>query len=154
MERKATLVEKQSHKITYAIPVTLREVEAFEIPIDSTISVDDTGHQKLMDDTGILRIAFGTAIDGLKINDFAEIQCLNATASDPKPKWRNCLSRLLHAFGNVMLSENTKREHRIRKLLAHVLPNYNDIIIETRKPFEEYVKKYKLTHPDEFENEN
>lgn len=150
MKREAVLVDKQSSRITYAIPVTLREVEAFEIPIDMTPG--DAEHQKLLDDANVLRIAFGAEIDRLAIREFVEIQCIDAAKTGKKPVWRNCLARLLHAYGNVMLMENKKRESHIWELLAKVLPNYGDVIKESRKPFEEYVKKYKLAHPDEFEN--
>lgn len=152
MKREAVLVEKKPSRITYAIPVTLRQVETFEIPLDRMIGVNDAAHQKLLDDTSILRIAFGAEIDRLAIKNFVEIQCLDTTQTGKKPEWRNCLSRLLHAFGNVMLMENKKRESHIWELLGKVLPNYEEIIAGARKPFEEYVKQYKLAHPDEFEN--
>ena len=151
MKREAVLVDKQPSRTTYAIPVTLREAEAFEIPLDIKFN-DEAKRQKLMDDISILRIAFGAKIDRLAIYDFAEIQCLDAAQPGKKPEWRNCLSRLLHAFGNVMLMENKKRESHIWELLGKVLPNYEEIIAGARKPFEEHVKQYKLAHPDEFES--
>jgi hypothetical protein len=47
----------------YAVPVTLRQVQAAGIKLNSEFGIDDDEHQKLLDDTTILRAVFGVEMD-------------------------------------------------------------------------------------------
>ena len=154
MENKnMTRMDDPNYSTTYAVPVTLRQVEEMGIPLDSAMGVDETEHAELLDDKNIMRIVFGVMIDGLDISEIVSLKCLNASLLNPEPYWNDCIARVHHASGSRMGTENDRRKNLVWKLLDEIAPDYQSTIDDARKPYDDYVAEYRRDNPEEFDEE-
>lgn len=141
-KQQPTLVEGIAYRTTYAVPVTLRQVEAAHIPLDSNMGTDEAEHTSLLDDEHILRLVFGVEVtDDLEVEEVIGIECYNATLRSLTPQWYPCMARYDHASGAIMRHEAQRCEALLRTLLRQILPDFQDTIDEARKPYDAYVEE-------------
>jgi hypothetical protein len=155
-EQKMEKIIDNEYRIEYAVPVTLRQVEAAHIPLNSEFGIDDAEHNELLDDINTMRIEFGINFDNeeMEVSEIIRLTCYNATLGNPAPRWDDCMARFSHASGSKMTNENGRRTNALWQLLRSIVPGYQSMIDADRKQFDECVNEFKRDHPDQFENED
>ena len=90
-------------------PITLRAIEAAEIPLDSRMGCDAAEHEKLLDDTGIFRLAIAP--------DEVELQVLDIVPFGD-PTWHQCIDWPTHASGFSTQCRRDRVRSAIRGLVT------------------------------------
>lgn len=101
-------------------PITLRELEAASISLDSTFGTDDAEHDELLDDATLLRIVVSIGLkDGLSVSEDCLIECLQGVIRRPEGHWAGCVAWCFHhAAGHKNRLENGAIRRMIEDLIG------------------------------------
>jgi hypothetical protein len=118
----------------YAAPVTLRQVEAAGVRLDSAFGMDGAEHASLLDDPSILRLVFGVEyIEDYGLTDITRIECFSAALAYPAD-WQECFYwERRHTSENANRIVNRRNIMALEGLLDAAVPEARTLMDKARK---------------------
>lgn len=85
-----TKIRDDEWGILYALPVTLRQVEAVQLRLNSRMGIDAQEHAEMMDETGLFRVTFGAGLsEEFEVFEAVDLEILEGTLTNPEPEWHS-----------------------------------------------------------------
>lgn len=130
--------------ILYVTPVTLRDVEAAGIELNSNFGINDAEHEELLDDPAILRIVWGAALnpgeDGWKVDDYHALDTYCAHLDGEGGRWENAMRVYYSAQGHRDRANARANYRKLEELTARMVGEaYEPRLAEARRPFEDWL---------------
>lgn len=132
--------ESSDTQVRFYVPVTLREVEAHDVPLDSAFGMDADEHEELLDAPDILRAVFSVEVND-QWEDVADavgysidLECYDARFGEGAA-WRSCLA--LSPRGGPAPNATNK----LNGLLGHVAPEWYSMLDAAAIPFREWAEQ-------------
>jgi hypothetical protein len=129
----------------YVVPVTLRQVEAAGIELNSNFGIDEAEHAELLDDPTILRAVFGVALDEVEgewcVHDYHALDTYCAHLDGKGPRWENAMQTYYSAEGHKDRANALSNLRRLEGLVINVVgtEEVQRLLGEARRPFEEWL---------------
>lgn len=152
MTGEILLAHDDEYRTIHAVPVTLRQVEAAGIQLDSAFGINDQEREELLDNPSILRLTFGALVDASKAGPYTvdrvyDIEALSGTLRDSRPRWTSC-----QAVRFARRMEGTENAYRIEMLVRQAVGEERlaQIMEEAARPHEEWTaERNQESEPDE-----
>jgi len=141
---KVTEFRNDARSILYVTPVTLRDVEAVGIELNSDFGINDAEHEELLDDPDILRIVWGAALnpgeDGWSVDDYHALDTYCAHLDGQGARWENAMRAYYSAQGHRDRQNALINYRKLEELTARLVgEDYERLLAEARKPFEDWL---------------
>ena len=135
----AEIYQQDEYGTLYVAPVTLRQVEAAGVRLDSAFGISAEEHAELLDDPGILRLVFGAEYtEGVEVGETVRIECLSARVGKGA-EWGECFYWERHGYTEGAIRQaNGRNLAALERLLDSAVPEARGLIAEARKPLDEW----------------